>query len=457
MTSRAHELTFHYRRLGLFLALALVLPFFPFDRLLGHGTRASAALEAAWVAVLAVAALLQAPHAPRRADWAVRIAGGASGVLMPAITAATGGASSPYFLYLLALPSSALFVVPDLPSVSVLTALGALGGGLWILAREGRGWTYQLLWAYLGTAAIVLSALGASLYWRLWRSEAHSHQARADAERARASSAEAQAAADRQRERLLEAAHAEVTRARDLLRLILQSIPDAVVVSRLDGRVLFLNDAGRQMLGLLPGEPIADRTVLDMVLAEDQPVLLGRRAAFLRGEQPGTDTVRVQSAARVLECDVSGLLVEFDGELALASVARDVTERRELERRLANADRVAYVNTLMSRVAHEINNPMSYVLANLRAISAELEAGDAGAARGEARTLVTESLEGAERVRAIVRTLWDLTRPGADLAEATRLLGRLELPLAPRARADRPAPERSPGEPSTPGPTRTPA
>ena len=43
----------------------------------------------------------------------------------------------------------------------------------------------------------------------------------------------------------------------------------------------------------------------------------------------------------------------------------DVTDVRELERRVALSDRLASVGTLAAGVAHEINNPLTFVTANV--------------------------------------------------------------------------------------------
>ena len=92
---------------------------------------------------------------------------------------------------------------------------------------------------------------------------------------------------------------------------------------------------------------------------------------------------------------------------ALGTV-QDVTERKQVEGRLMLADRMASVGTLAAGVAHEINNPLAYVIANLDLIAEELR-GPARASPADRLRELTESIadarQGSERIRKIVRGL----------------------------------------------------
>ncbi len=102
------------------------------------------------------------------------------------------------------------------------------------------------------------------------------------------------------------------------------------------------------------------------------------------------------------------------------AVNRDVTERkrgeeaqRRLQAQLVQSDRLASMGTLAAGLAHEINNPLSYVVANLGYALAEV--GDAGRAGrlpplGELDAVLRDARDGAERVRAIVRDLKTFSR-----------------------------------------------
>jgi signal transduction histidine kinase len=101
----------------------------------------------------------------------------------------------------------------------------------------------------------------------------------------------------------------------------------------------------------------------------------------------------------------------------LLVVARDLTEKRRLEQQSIQNDRLASVGALAAGIAHEINNPIAYVLSNLSYLERwrdELER-TLAATPGfpvqvadmlvEAKEVVSESLDGCRRIRDIVRDM----------------------------------------------------
>ncbi len=99
-------------------------------------------------------------------------------------------------------------------------------------------------------------------------------------------------------------------------------------------------------------------------------------------------------------------------------IVEDVTERRKLQARLAQTDRLASVGTLAAGVAHEINNPLASVLSHLDYAQQrihELNEDSSLDQHGRARIdeALTNALDGAKRVQHIVRDLKIFSR-GAD-------------------------------------------
>jgi len=96
------------------------------------------------------------------------------------------------------------------------------------------------------------------------------------------------------------------------------------------------------------------------------------------------------------------------------TIVRDVTESRALEARLRQMQKLEAVGLLAAGVAHEINNPLTYVVGNLETLREELRRiGDgarAGAFLESVRTRIADACDGTQRVRQIVRDLKTFAR-----------------------------------------------
>jgi len=104
----------------------------------------------------------------------------------------------------------------------------------------------------------------------------------------------------------------------------------------------------------------------------------------------------------------------MSGRPVRVAIGRDLTERNEAQERLARAHRLAAIGTLAAGVAHELNNPLTFVLSNVELVADGLRRlrGMPRDADGwdEALHALDDALEGAERMRVIVRDLRTMAR-----------------------------------------------
>ncbi len=195
-------------------------------------------------------------------------------------------------------------------------------------------------------------------------------------------------------------------------RALIENSSDGIMVVGADGRVIFSSASVARILG--PGAGAPGSPILDLVHPEDRPRTEEKFAAMLATPgEPATIVARLRHSNgswRELESVVVNLLAD-PAVRGVVSNFRDVTDRKQMEARLMMADRMVSVGTLAAGVAHEINNPLAYVMANLEYVAGRLP---------EQSRDVLEALEeaqiGAERVRNIVRDLKTFSR-GDDVKQ----------------------------------------
>jgi len=111
-------------------------------------------------------------------------------------------------------------------------------------------------------------------------------------------------------------------------------------------------------------------------------------------------------------------------------VARRTAELGEVQRRLAMADRMSSLGTLAAGMAHEINNPLTYVISNLDYARARLVAvtaqTDPAELAGELASAVDDALDGAHRVRRLVGDLRTYSNSNDQRVEAVNVTAVVE-------------------------------
>ena len=162
---------------------------------------------------------------------------------------------------------------------------------------------------------------------------------------------------------------------------------------------------------------------LGCIHADDRARVQGKVASLLRSEENSyTDQYRFVRGDGSIATIIDGGIVVRDREglpVRMVGSMLDITDRVEMQNRLALSDRMASLGTLAAGVAHEINNPLTYVMTNL-ALAIEDTRVDTCHIPA-VNELLREAQEGAERIRQIVRNLQALSRSNDEEAQVLEL------------------------------------
>ncbi|MEE3327260.1 MAG: ATP-binding protein [Myxococcota bacterium] len=232
---------------------------------------------------------------------------------------------------------------------------------------------------------------------------------------------------------------------------IVQSINSALLVVGLDGRVTFANSTAAEILGTEPAS-LEGRLADDWFgVVEGQTSLIARtldQGVRFKGRET---MIQTESGVRLpIGVSCTPLAGEGSRIQGVVAIFQDLTEIKQLQRQVLQQEKMASIGELAAGIAHEINNPVGFIHANLSQMSeylddlaVYLESVDAlrnsmtGVVEASAlvassekldrvaeevdvpylqkdfRAAVRESLEGSERIRHIVSDLRDFSHTGS--------------------------------------------
>ncbi len=198
------------------------------------------------------------------------------------------------------------------------------------------------------------------------------------------------------------------------LVLAADQILDVVEITDLGYRYLYVNAAYERLFGytreeaigrtpgdLLRGGEHTDEFYADILKAiEDGGVWRG----VMRGRAKDGSRTQVEAVINAVRND-AGAITHY------VAVKRDIQrQRRDIEARLEHAERLASLGTLAAGVGHELNNPLSYCVANVEFILERLREH----ADPELLAAATETREGLDRMAQVVSDVTELSRADAD-------------------------------------------
>ncbi|HEY6562337.1 MAG TPA: response regulator [Polyangiaceae bacterium] len=218
----------------------------------------------------------------------------------------------------------------------------------------------------------------------------------------------------------------------------LRSIADAIITVDLAGKVTFMNAVAEQLTGMKLEDALGRRARDVLRLSGSSPTFSPLDEALEQRRAIRVDEAALESSqgTSVIISDSATPVIDEGQMLGAVMVFRDITAQKLLQKQLEAADRLASLGTMAAGVAHEVNNPLTVVVANAAFVHDEVsrilqELRSGGAASDASIRRLEEALEAqseiqsaANRIGRIVADLKTFSRPAerapgqADLARA---------------------------------------
>ena len=207
-----------------------------------------------------------------------------------------------------------------------------------------------------------------------------------------------------------------------------KQVSEAIEILGAEGETLFVNPAFYDLLD--PNEPqrellLQQSQLFDLMAPVSAPRSVGE--VMISHAQAGlswsSELEIIQEKKRRIHEIHSSPIFDEDNQLSrIVVIRRDVTEERVAQASAIHNDRLAAIGTLAAGMAHEINNPLTYIKMSLDLLQEGLEeTSDHGSWRRldqnvyeELDDAVHDAIEGVDRISHIVQSLLSMARSGGE-------------------------------------------
>jgi two-component system, LuxR family, sensor kinase FixL len=210
-----------------------------------------------------------------------------------------------------------------------------------------------------------------------------------------------------------------LTRREALLRSILDTVPDAMIVIDEHGLMQSFSAAAERLFGYATHE-VLGRNVNMLMPSPYREAHDGYLARYLATNERriigiGRIVVAKRKDGSTFPIELAVGEVKSEGARLFTGFIRDLTERQERDRRLQevqaeliHVSRLSELAQMVSALAHEVNQPLSAITAYLKATSRFLGSGD----QQKAAAIVERAAEQTDRASAIIRRLREFVKKG---------------------------------------------
>jgi len=183
-------------------------------------------------------------------------------------------------------------------------------------------------------------------------------------------------------------------------RLLVETANEAIFIAQ-DGVIKFPNPKTIEMTGYSESE-VKARPFVNLIHPDDRQMVAERHRQRLNGEHPPSDYAFriVNKAGSEMWVQINAAPTTWEGRPATINLIRDITEKRQLEERLRQSQKIESIGTLAGGIAHEFNNILGIIIGNTELALEDVP--ERGLAAGNLQEVRTASLRGKDVVNRIL-------------------------------------------------------
>ena len=161
---------------------------------------------------------------------------------------------------------------------------------------------------------------------------------------------------------------------------IVENSLDLIALTQIDGSLLYINKAGRKMIGISAKEEFQSSRPWDISSDTYRHQLVDKIIPYIAeyGNWHGEIQLKNQTTQTIIDTDATFFILrdkKTKKSISIATIQRDITGKKETENNLKNlqsslvqSDKMASLGVVSAGIAHEINNPINFVYAGVNTL-----------------------------------------------------------------------------------------
>lgn len=212
---------------------------------------------------------------------------------------------------------------------------------------------------------------------------------------------------------------AELRESQRKYRTLVEEITDGYFVVQKEA-IVFANQAFCQMHGYALEEVMGKKFSIFVAKEDRSRVISIYKRSLTRKAAPRTfEYQRLTKDGSTFPTEILAKNTLYENTLSSIGICRDITQRQQMEQRVRESERMAYIGQITTSLSHEIRNPLSAVKMNLQILKNHPKL------RGNDGRRIDISVREVMRLERILNQLLDFAKPLSmefDLVDVNKLV-----------------------------------